>query len=144
MTRWAPYGLLALLLLSVASHSIGCGPGRRSTAGPLQPASLVRAAPGSEHHQGELEERERAYLRAGLPPLVRPVLVHVEAVPGITPEVLPVGSPLPGANGAALSGGEVWVAHPRYLPHELLHAALMQAGGDGDPGHVGEAWGRTP
>lgn len=123
--------LVAALLLA------GCGPSSRPSAPPAHVP--VRVLQGDE---GAVREAERAYLAAGLPPLSREIRVRVLSAPGISPPVLPAGSAGPGALGGTwLPSGDVDVSEPRWLPHELLHAAFV-LGGDpsGDSQHRDPRW----
>ncbi len=128
-------------LLLCAGILIGCGHSSRPAAPPAHVP--VRVLQGDE---AAVREAERAYLAAGLPPLPREIRVRVLSAPGISPPVLPAGSAVPGALGGTwLPSGDVDVAEPRWLSHELLHAALL-LGGDptGDAQHRDPRWAAVP
>jgi hypothetical protein len=117
---------LALLLALVA-----CGPAQRP------PGLDLRAnGPGA---QAEADAQGRAYLAAGLPAPGGPVWVGY--FPPLNPNVVGAGNHTTTEGSGPSFRVICWVDRWDALPHELLHAALLWARTDGDPGHWSWRWG---
>lgn len=104
------------------------------SCGPAHPHARLDLRANGPAAQALVDEQGALYLAAGLP------------CPGGTVRVVllpptPAGISPPGSHTSVEGGVPVcWCDQLNAVPHEMLHAALILAGGDGDGEHRDPRW----